>query len=86
MNVGVSSTGFIQKAEPVDKVPDFDPRSGDHYWVFTTMYKVDPEKMMEGEELLDMKNLVLTVGPGCFHCEEIYTPYIAKRHCRGSGS
>lgn len=69
-----------------DKIPPFDPRTGDHYWVTIITYKVDPTKMVEGEKFhMDHENLVMISVPGCYYCEEAYTPRLALRRCRGHG-
>ncbi len=70
--------------EHVNKIPEFDPRSGNHYWIFITSYKVDPEIFgLDGPSLLDHENLVATVGPGCYYCEQPYTNYLSTRRCKG---
>lgn len=64
----------------VNKVPDFDPQSGDHLWIIMAMYRWNP-----GTEspMLDTENLLLIPSPGCFYCEEPYTPRLAQRRCKG---
>lgn len=63
-----------------DRVPDFDPRTGEHLWTIVNMYRWNP-----GTEspILDMENLLTVQGPGCFYCEQVYTPQAAKRRCKG---
>lgn len=69
---------------PVDRIPKFDPRKGDHLWTMVCMYKVDPKKFKEGVEgILDHESLLTIAGPGCFYCEESYTPLLATRRCKG---
>ena len=65
-----------------DRIPDFD---GNHYWVVIVTYNVNPENFNNPEEvnILDRENLVMLVGPGCFHCEKDYTPELAKEKCDG---
>lgn len=84
----IVDTGAYERFEPggVSKIPEFDPRGGDHYWIMTTAYNVKPEYWMPdhpAEPVLDHENLVLLVGPLCYYCEELYTPYLTKRRCKG---
>lgn len=89
MEGGFSATGFVQRVPGnVDRVPEFDPRAGEHLWTISLTYRVDPAKFTpegagDGPALLDLENLLLTVGPGCFYCERIYTPLLATRRCPG---
>jgi hypothetical protein len=86
MEIRTESTGFTEFIEnPKDKIPDFDPRSGNHYWIMITTYKCDPEKMLKGDgpAFFDHESLVAVLGPGCFYCEQIYTPLLSKRRCKG---
>lgn len=76
-----TSTGFTAEiATPPNRVPDYDPRSGDHLWSWALLYRATPgvEKPM-----LDLENLLLLTGPGCYYCEEVYTPRLASRRCKG---
>lgn len=80
-----TGSGVYQESGTVPfKIPDYDPRSGDHFWVMGLLYKVDPEKLAAGEQgILDTENLVSMQGPGCYYCEQVYTPLLAKRRCNG---
>jgi hypothetical protein len=71
--------------QPPDRVPDYDPRSGDHLWMVLTMYQVDPAAFLDPTRtpILDQKNLLTVQGPGCFHCEQPYTQRLASRRCPG---
>lgn len=81
-----TATGFVERIEnPMRPVPVYDPRSGDHFWAAVTLYKVNPEQMMEGSAHLDHESLVSVQGPFCFFCEEFYTPKLLKRRCPGDG-
>lgn len=82
----VISTGFKQKVDSqLFKIPDFDPRSGNHFWVMNMSYKVDPTKWEDPDNvpLFDLENLVAVAGPGCFYCEQLYSDRLAKRRCPG---
>jgi hypothetical protein len=79
-----ASTGFTERIDNFeDKIPEFDPRSGDHFWIVITTYKVDPNNFLAGESLLDHESLVGVSVPGCYFCEEVYTPRMLHRRCIG---
>lgn len=70
----------------VDRIPEYDPRSGDHLWIMTTAYRVDPQRLTDpdaGPGLLGQENLLLLSGPGCYYCEQPYTPRLLHRRCPG---
>lgn len=78
--------GLERVAGNVDRIPPFDPRSGWHLWIMTQAHRIDPKQFFgEQPPLLDHESLVLIVGPGCFYCEELYTPMLASRRCKGHG-
>lgn len=81
------STGHTERVDPVDRVPEFDPRTGEHLWIVGTTYRVNPAEWFDPTHtpMLDRENLLLVSPPGCWHCEQIYTPQLAKRRCRGHG-
>ena len=55
---------------------------GQHFWIIAGMWKVTPP--IGGKQiLLDLENLVNIDGPGCYWCEEVWTPELAKSPCRG---
>jgi hypothetical protein len=84
IGVATRSTGFVEKIDTfTDKIPEYDPRSGSHFWIMVTSYKVDPAKALEGELLMDHESLVSVAGPGCYYCESEYTKLIASRRCKG---
>lgn len=75
-----------QLIEPggVDRIPDYDPRSGEHYWTMFAVYRISPETMgTDGPVLLDRENLVHLGSRGCFHCEQAYSPRLLHRRCPG---
>lgn len=83
-----NSTGHHEETPGrLDNVPEFDPRSGDHLWTVSTMYRVDPELFADKQHtpMLDHETLLLVVGPGCFYCEKVYSKLIASRRCGGHG-
>ena len=81
-----TSTGDKQLVEePPDRTPEYDPRTGAHLWMVLTMYQVDPAAFTDPTRtpMLDRENLLSVQGPGCFHCEQVYTPNLATRRCKG---
>ena len=70
---------------PPDNIPDYDPRSGAHLWAVFTMYRVDPAQWSDPTHtpMLDRENLLTVQGPGCFYCEQVYSPRVASRRCKG---
>lgn len=81
----LEGSGFkYESATHVDKVPEFDERSGNHLWIMTTAYQVHPDQWDTNEKVhFDMENLILAVGPGCFYCEQPFSHFLAKRRCKG---
>lgn len=80
-----TSTGFTERIDNFEgRIPDYDPRSGDHFWVITGAWRCDPAKSWGADgTLLDHESLVLINPPGCFHCEHLYTAQLASRRCKG---
>lgn len=77
-------TGSGYYYDPVkNKIPEYDPRSGEHLWVAIATWKVNPKNFNAGEVFLDRENIIGVMGPGCFFCEEPYTPLLATRRCKG---
>ena len=84
MAIPYRATGFSEKIDNFeDKMPDYDPRTGDHFWFVAATYKVDPQIYLRGESHLDHESLTSVLGPGCYYCEQYYTPQLATRRCKG---
>lgn len=80
------STGQTEKIEPRSRrMPDFDPRTGDHLWTVATTYRVDPTQWTDPAvtPMLDHESLTYVSPVFCFHCEETYTPALSLRRCPG---
>ena len=82
------TTGHQQLVDPathIDRIPDFDPRTGDHLWIVITSYEVVPQQWKDPTHtpMLDTENLLSIVGPACYHCEQAWTPLLATRRCKG---
>lgn len=83
----VTPTGFLERVdEPhVDKVPEYNPRTREHFWITMVVYRVDPKKIDAGETLiLDRSNLVMSGAAGCYHCEQTYEKRLTFRPCPGN--
>lgn len=68
-----------------------DPGPGKHLWTLLTMHRVSDDMIQRlnrgatpGPELLDHESLLTIEGPGCFKCEQTYSPMLARRKCTGS--
>lgn len=85
MELGTRSTGSVERIDNFkDRVPEYDPRSGAHLWVSILMYKVDPANIFRGElALFDHESLLSVDGPACFFCEQVFSPLLATRRCKG---
>lgn len=67
------------------RLPDFDPRTGDHCWIVITCYRVIPEQWQDRTHtpMLDGENLLSITVPACYHCEQAWTATLATRRCKG---
>jgi hypothetical protein len=82
----VGNTGHTEFIEGFrSKVPEFDRRSGDHYWVIITTYNIKNPSTWgkDGHGLLDHESLVFVSPIGCYFCEQMHTPLLEKRRCKG---
>lgn len=85
--VDTGVTEHVDNPFDINRVPPFDARSGDHFWIVMTTYRVDPVAFSSPDPaitpMLDHESLVTVGGPGCFYCEQLYSPLLASRRCRG---
>jgi hypothetical protein len=79
-----ASTDVAEEIPPeVDKIPDFNPKTGNHLWLMHAAFKVDPATWRSDvSPKLDGEALVALAGPGCFYCEQ---PYALVKHSRCKG-
>lgn len=54
--------------------------NGRHAWVVTGLWRVN--EPARANHLLDMENLISIDGPGCLHCEQVWTAVIGSK-CPG---
>jgi hypothetical protein len=85
MDIHTTNTGFVEDVQNFkSKIPEFDPRSGDHLWIMLNMYKADINRLKTGQQMLmDHESLLSVEGPGCFYCEKPYHPILELRRCKG---
>lgn len=82
----VRSTGLKLQARHRYHSPLPDIAPGQHLWMVIGMWRItDPAATRDpdGEVHLDLENLMTLEGPGCFVCEEPYSPEVAARPCPG---
>lgn len=80
MSAEIRGTGIYQGiSRHVDRIPAYDPRTGEHYWTFVLVHHVDPDHLHH----VDVENLVNTGGPGCWYCGRVYEPRLKHRRCPG---
>ena len=80
-----NTTGFQQEVgSDIDRIPEFDERTGDHLWSVMSMYRVQPAMWQDPTATphLDAENLLTVQGPFCYYCEKPYTSLLATRRCR----
>lgn len=77
----VGTNQSIRLPPQIDRVPEFDPRSGDHLWAIGTMYRWGGPTVER--PTLDAENMLLLTGPGCFYCEQLWSERLAVRRCPG---
>jgi hypothetical protein len=79
--------GYGVQQEAVHKygadIPE--PPKGEHLWVVTGLWRTaDPSGVVEGRRiLLDAENLLSIDGPGCYVCEQVWSPELEKQPCPG---
>lgn len=85
--IGAFTTDGTKVAtQGIDRIPPFDPRSGDHLWITTACWRVDPDRWLNpgGDPVhLDTENMLYVGGLGCYYCEREYTPQLRMRRCKG---
>lgn len=79
------STGITVEASRFHHNPNMPPpKPGEHQWMVLAMWRVDRP---DGERFdLDTENLMTIEGPGCFVCEQPYSPEMAAEPCPGEPS
>ncbi len=82
----VQGTGFVQEAVQKYGANIPVPPKGEHLWTITGLWKInEPSKVASSDQpvQLDLENLLTIDGPGCYVCEQMWTPEIEKQPCPG---
>lgn len=66
----------------MDRAPDFDPLTAEHLWTIGALYRWGGPSVEQ--PTLDHENLLMVTGPGCYHCEQMYSSQVAARRCPGT--
>jgi len=82
-------TGIIVAAPGPDTARnrrDNADRPGAHVWVMLGAWQIpDPSAITSRETFtLDHENLINLSGPGCYKCEQEYSPELAASPCTGN--
>jgi hypothetical protein len=84
--IEVRSTGIkVQARNRYGRTPPT-PAPGVHLWVIVGAWRIiNPATTKDptGEIHLDVENLITLDGPGCFVCEQQWTPDLGCRPCPG---
>ena len=73
-----SKEELMKKLMSGDRIPEPD---GQHLWVMTGMWQVDPIATLAGTAHLDTESMLMLAGPGCFHCEQDYSAELVAQRC-----
>lgn len=80
-------TGHQYKvSSAIDKLPDYDSRTGAHFWLVLSCYQILQPELTEDPThtpMLDIENLVNISPIFCFFCEEVYSKRLSFRRCPG---
>lgn len=56
-----------------------------HVWVTLVAWTMSEEKLRDGGSVyMDQENIMSITEPGCYKCEQPYSPEIAEKPCYGS--
>jgi hypothetical protein len=59
---------------------------GEHLWTMFAVFRIaHPETATDPgvNKFLDLENLLTIMGPGCYICEQMYSPEVAASPCPG---
>ncbi len=79
----VEGTGIVQAVPSTYKIPPFNYKTRDHFWVVVNYFRVANPGRRE-TILMDKENLVATVPPLCYYCEKSYSPILKNKPCTGN--
>lgn len=75
-------TGEEFGTDTFDRMPAYDPMGRAHMWILAPLYQVDPDRRHVGQRL-GPENLMLIVGPFCYHCDAVGDEYAVGTPCPG---
>lgn len=83
--MGIRPTATGVKAEAIQHYNAEFPVQikGEHLWIITGMWRVNPLRVAGQQVHLDMENLLNLDGPGCLWCEEHWRPGMESVPCKG---
>jgi hypothetical protein len=78
-------TGEVFNTPPtLHRIPEYDPKLRQHFWIIPVAYAVDPRSWKEGDSpMLNANNICSIPGAGCYYCERVYTHVEGLKSCRG---
>ncbi len=82
-SIGVTEIGPMVEGRQFHGAQIPAQRPGEHLWIVVSMFRVVPRD--EGKYFLDTENLLTIEGPGCYWCEDKWTPELASKPCKGEG-
>ena len=64
-----------------------DVKPGEHLWVSMVVFRVaDPARWETEQQHMDAENMIHVTPPGCYVCEQVYSPLAAAQRCPGEPS
>ena len=77
----VESTGVQYDANSSAK-GIVDPGEGKHLWALAVLYRIANPGSKERQHM-DMENLMVVHGPGCYKCDQTYSAEVDAKPCKG---
>lgn len=83
----VWSGHVVQVDGEIDRIPDYDPRTGEHLWVVTPVFRINPKLLTDLTNVpyLDQENLIYISPVFCYWCEQRFAPRLLHRRCEPTG-
>lgn len=70
--------------EPTMIIPDYNPETREHYWVFIVCFEVTKESLNKKVFTFSDSNIVfLRATPQCFYCDLPYSDVVDAFPCLG---
>lgn len=83
----ISTGHVVESPGEVDRIPDYDPRTGAHLWVVAPMFRINAELLddMTNVPHLDQENLIYISPVFCYWCEQPFARRLLTRRCAPIG-